>query len=229
MKTKIFYVEDDENLSFVTLDNLQLEGYEVDHFNNGLTALNAFPAKNYDLCLVDIMLPGLDGLSLVKSIRESNKEIPILFISAKSLTEDKISGLSIGGDDYITKPYSVQELILKIKIFIKRKAVSDSNEKIIYQIGRVSFNSEKDTLTLNNQVFNLTSKESALLKFFCKHPGEILNRDKIMTEIWGKDDYFTGRSMDVFITKIRKHLKIEPAISIDTIHGYGYRFSVNKN
>ncbi len=228
MKTRIFYVEDDDNLSFVTKDVLAVEGYIVDHFSNGKKALNAFPLQNYDICLIDIMLPALDGMAIVSEIRKTNKNIPILFLTAKSMPEDRISGLMIGADDYVTKPYSIQELLLKIKIFLRRKTVVESNDKIEYTLGNIKFHSEKDTLILDSKVNYLTSKESALLKLFCKHPGEILLRDFILNEIWGKDDYFTGRSMDVFITKLRKHLKIDPQITIDTIHGYGYRLTLNK-
>lgn len=222
---KILYVEDDLNLGFVTKDNLNLAGYDVTHCDNGLDAAHEIMENEFDLCILDIMLPTIDGFELARRMRAKNIHIPILFLSAKSLPEDKIKGLKIGADDYITKPFSIEELLLKIKIFLKRSLVnSNSKEKEFhFSIGKYTFSYGDLQLKIGNQGTKLTIKEADLLQLFCSRKNEILKREEILNLIWGDDDYFLGRSLDVFISRLRNYLKEDNSIIIENIHGVGFR------
>ncbi|MFC3810774.1 response regulator transcription factor [Lacihabitans lacunae] len=223
---KIFYVEDDPNLGFVTKDNLEEEGYEIHHFSDGKEAWKQFKKEKFDLCLLDVMLPELDGFSLAEKIREQNQQIPIIFLTAKNLQDDKIAGLKIGGDDYITKPFSIEELVLRIKVFLKRNAVSDATTTTdVFSIGEFEFCFSQQTLTIDENTQKLTHREAEVLKFLCERKNQIAKREDILTAIWGRDDYFLGRSMDVFVTRIRKMLTPDPEIKIENIHGVGFKLN----
>jgi DNA-binding response OmpR family regulator len=226
VEAKILYVEDDEVLSFVTKDNLELQGFTVEHFDNGLGALKAFERDDYDLCVLDVMLPEMDGFSLAKEIRAMDSAIPILFLTAKSLKEDKIKGLKLGADDYITKPYSIEELILKIKIFLRRKNVLQNVKTFAYSVGKYDFDAKNLKLKLDSEERNLTHRECELLKLLIENKNDIVERSLILKKIWGEDDYFLGRSLDVFISRLRKYLKEDTNIKIENIHSVGFRLKV---
>lgn len=223
---KILYVEDDPNLGFVTKDNLELEGYEIVHFQDGKEAWRSFSKEKYDLCLLDVMLPELDGFSLAEKIRKQNQQVPIIFLTAKTMQEDRIAGLKIGGDDYVTKPFSIEELSLRIKIFLKRKEVN----KIIggignWKIGSYSFDYQQLALQSSTKTEQLTHREAEVLRFLCERKNQIIKREEILTAIWGRDDYFLGRSLDVFVTRLRKMLAEDPTVKIENVHGIGFRFA----
>ncbi len=222
---KILYVEDDENLGFVTKDNLEEEGFEIAHFTDGKEAFRHFQKERFDLCLLDVNLPELDGFSLAEKIREQNLHIPIIFLTAKNLQEDIIEGLKIGGDDYITKPFSIEELTLRIKVFLKRNAVNkEKSESDEYQIGKYHFSFSQLLLDSEDGEQKLTHREAEVLKYLCDRQNAVIKREDILTKIWGRDDYFLGRSLDVFITRIRKMLKGDESIRIENVHGVGFRF-----
>ena len=226
---KILYVEDDPTLGFVTQDNLKRRGYEVDLCDDGEMGIHEFKNNTYDIVVLDVMLPALDGISLAKQIRNINKEIPIIFLTAKSLLEDKLEGLSSGGDDYITKPFSIEELVLRIEVFLKRSRIySDSNKMTQVVIGSYLFDPEILTLSVKDKEFKLTLREAELLNYFYHHKDKLLSRTEILTNIWGNDDYFNGRSLDVFISRIRKYLKEDPSIKIENRHGIGFIFSIGE-
>lgn len=221
-KATILYVEDDETLSFVTKDNLELNGYNVVHFADGKSALDQFTKYNFDLCILDVMLPEMDGYTLASSIRKSDQETPILFLTAKSLKEDRIHGLKLGADDYITKPFSIEELILKIEIFLKRKFVNQPATNNT-SLGKFTFDHRNLKLTSEDGSSNLTQKEADLLKLLLDNKNNTLTRESILKKLWGENDYFLGRSMDVFISRIRKHLRPDPRLKIENVHGVGFR------
>ena len=223
MKAKLLYVEDDETLSFVTKDNLELNGYTIVHCLNGKDALEKFSQGGFDLCILDVMLPEMDGFSLAEAIRRKNQQIPILFLTAKSLKEDRLHGLRIGGDDYIVKPFSIEELILKIEIFLKRSKVIESPAARIRKIGVYEFDYTNFTLHNSGVVKKLTKREADLLKYLIDNKNKVIERGKILEAIWGENDYFLGRSLDVFISRLRKYLKADEAVKIENIHGVGFR------
>ena len=224
----LLYVEDDTTLSFITKENLERIGYTVHYYSDGLSAFHAYSKQKYDLCLLDIMLPVMDGFTLAKKIRETNKEVPIIFLTAKTLQEDKIEGLLLGADDYIVKPYSIEELRLRINIFLKRSKITGNNftEDNYYELPDTSFNFDKLELTTKKEVFTLTYREAELLRFFCQHKNELLPREHILKELWKENDYFLGRSLDVFISRLRKILKDNKSVKIKNVHGVGFIFSV---
>ena len=226
MKANIFYVEDDETLGYVTKDNLELSDYKVYHFLDGKEALENFDAEKFDLCLLDVMLPGMDGFELAKHIRKQSLQIPILFLTAKSMKEDRIEGLLLGGDDYITKPFSIEELILKIEVFLKRRDIVNSEKSNQFEFGKYTLDYKNLRLTKDDDVQKLTLKEAELLKFLITHKNKVVKRSDILIAVWGKDDYFLGRSLDVFISRLRKYLKEDEKISINNRHGIGFVFSV---
>ncbi|MFQ3269271.1 MAG: DNA-binding response OmpR family regulator [Flavobacteriales bacterium] len=222
---KILYVEDDLSLSFVTHDQLEKRGYEVVSCENGLDALTLFKKEIFDLCIFDVMLPKMDGFELAKNIRETNKQIPILFLTARSMQEDKLEGLTIGGDDYITKPFNIEELCLKIEVFLKRKLVNKPIEEF-YQIGLFSLDVKEQKLKLGTEEKKLTLKETKLLSLLAQKVNTITKRENILVNLWGKDDYFLGRSLDVFISRLRKYLIEDPTIQIENIRGVGFKLVV---
>lgn len=229
-KAKILYVEDDKTLGFLTKDNLQINGYEVYHCEDGKSGLECFEKHHFDICLLDVMLPEMDGFTLAEKIRRLNLEVPIIFLTAKSLEEDKIKGLTIGGDDYITKPYSIEELILKINIFLKRKYIPQKETNLKIEI--LDFVLDMKNLQLFHKdelVKKMTQKEANLLELLIEHKNQTLKRSTILKKLWGTDDYFLGRSMDVFISRLRKPLKANPNITIENVHGVGFRLIVNES
>ena len=223
---KILYVEDDPNLGFVTKDNLELAGYEIVHFQDGKEAWKSFSKEKYDLCLLDVMLPEMDGFSLAERIRKQNNQVPIIFLTAKSLQEDKIAGLKIGGDDYVTKPFSIEELALRIKVFLKRKDVQNNKSSLgeNFKIGSYLFDYQELTLKNSTKTEQLTNREADVLNFLCERPQQVIKREDILKAIWGRDDYFLGRSLDVFITRLRKMLSEDASVKIENVHGVGFRF-----
>lgn len=226
-KAHILYVEDDESLSYLTKDNLEMEGYEVTHCVNGMEAIATFEKGTFDIAILDVMLPKMDGFTLARAIREKNKDIPILFLSAKSLKEDKLEGLQLGGDDYITKPFSIEELILKIDIFLRRNKVTQSGESVSYKIGEYTFEKQNYRLVHDpsGKEFKLTQREADLLEEFARRQNKIVNRSDILIKLWGEDDYFKSRSLDVFISRIRKYLSEDPTLELENIHGVGFRLN----
>ena len=224
MKAHLLYVEDDESLSFVTRDNLLLQGYEITHFTNGKEALDSFQQAVYDLCILDVMLPEMDGFTLAQEIRAFNPNVPIIFLTAKSLKEDKLHGLKIGGDDYITKPFSIEELILKIEVFLRRRNINQPASPTQYRVGKYEFDYQNLQLNLGPETRSLTQKEADLLRFFLDHPNQVVKRSAILEQLWGEDDYFLGRSLDVFISRLRKYLGQDESLKIENIHGVGFKF-----
>jgi DNA-binding response OmpR family regulator len=230
MTNRILYAEDDKILAYVTKDNLELEGYEIVHCTEGLEALEVFKKQNFDLCILDVMMPEMDGFTLGSHIRQINEQIPIIFLTAKSLKEDKIKGLKLGGDDYITKPFSIEELILKIEVFLKRKEISagKKSDNQNFQLGKYRFDRENLTLQTGEENRQLTQKEADLLHFLAMHKNDVLKRGEILKKIWGQDDYFLGRSLDVFISRLRKYMKDDPSIQIKNIHGVGFKLIIRE-
>ena len=228
-KARILYVEDDITLSFLTRDNLERAGYSIDSCDDGIAAYEKINQGNYDLYILDVMLPKIDGYTLARKIREKNEAVPILFLSAKSTLDDKLYGLQLGADDYITKPFSIEELILKIEVFLKRSHIdsSRSQQEMVFRIGSFTFSQSGQQLTNELVSYPLTHREAELLAFFCNNPGKILKRDDILNQVWGNDHFFSSRSLDVFISRLRKLLQLDPAVKIENIHNIGYRLVVN--
>jgi DNA-binding response OmpR family regulator len=227
MKKRLLYVEDDNTLAFLTADNLE-QYYEVIHFTNGREAFDAFKEQEFDLCVLDVMLPEMDGFELAAAIRERNVEIPIIFLSAKTLKEDRIKGLKLGADDYLVKPYSIEELILKIEVFLQRSQKQPNVKDTTCTIGTFTFDPDNYALIKNGDTTQLTERESALLKLFIDNKNSILKREKILTALWGTDDYFMGRSMDVFISRLRKIFKDDENIRIENIPRIGFKLVVKE-
>lgn len=222
---KILYVEDNLSLRFVTSDQLTKRGYQVVSCKDGKEALSTFNEQVFDLCVLDIMLPQIDGFELAKKIRKENEHIPIIFLSARSMQEDKIEGLKIGGDDYLTKPFDIDELCLKIEVFLKRKEIN-SGQNNIYKIGDFQLNVTEQTLSILGIEKTLTLKETELLSLLAQKQNTIVKREYILVNLWGRNDYFLGRSLDVFISKLRKKLTHDQNISIENIRGVGFRLNV---
>ncbi|BFM41898.1 response regulator transcription factor [Flavobacterium sp. CFS9] len=223
---KILYTEDDETLAFLTKDNLEQNNYDVNHCRDGQMGLESFKKENFDICILDIMMPKMDGFELAAQIRKCNSDIPIIFLSAKTLKEDRIKGLRLGADDYLVKPFSIEELLLKIEIFLKRSQKNILIEKPVYEIGKYQFDTNNFVLFNENEKISLTQREAELLKLFLDNKNSVLKREQILTSLWGTDDYFMGRSLDVFISRLRKILSNEKGISIENLHGIGFRFTM---
>ncbi|MFW5822340.1 MAG: response regulator transcription factor, partial [Tangfeifania sp.] len=228
---KLLLVEDDAALRFIVKDNLEQNGYVADVAENGEIALELFNKNGYHLIILDVMLPKIDGFKVAETIRKTDQDVPIIFLTARSMTEDKITGLTIGGDDYIPKPFSMEELLLKIKVFLKRSNNLTEKKPAPLQpqkIGRYIFLPEEHTLTIDGNTRKLTLKEVELIRFFAENPNKVLSRNEILEKVWGSNDYFLGRSLDVFISRLRKYFKADPNIQIINLHGIGFRFSVKK-
>jgi DNA-binding response OmpR family regulator len=226
VKSKVLLAEDDLSLGYVIKDNLVDAGYDVVLCPDGQVAIDKFDKNEFDICLLDIMMPNKDGFAVAKKIRQQSDLVPILFLTAKSLEEDRIKGFETGADDYITKPFSMQELLMRMEVFLRRTKKMHSEKTVSFTIGNIIFSYTDLQLTINKEIFNLTQKEADLLKFLCEHSNRILKREEVLLHVWGKDDYFLGRSMDVFITKLRKYFKADPNVNLETIHGVGFRFNV---
>ena len=222
-KLRILLCEDDENLGMLLREYLQAKDYDADLCSDGEAGYKAFLKGKYDLCVLDVMMPVKDGFTLAQEIRAANAEVPIIFLTAKALKEDILEGFKIGADDYITKPFSMEELVFRIEAVLRRVCGKKSKDNTLYKIGGFVFDTQKQLLTIDGQQTKLTTKESELLALLCAHANEILQRDFALKTIWIDDNYFNARSMDVYITKLRKHLKADPTIEIINIHGKGYK------
>ncbi len=224
-KGRILFAEDDDHLRELVKDALEEEDYEVTDCMNGQEAINLFDKNKFDICLLDIMMPVKDGFMVAKKIRQQSDVIPILFISTKALIEDKVEGYQRGADDYIVKPFNMKELLLKLDVFLRRTKKMFSETKQEFNFGKIHFSYTDLRLSNDDGIFDLKQKEADLLKFLCEHPNRILKREEILIAVWGKNDYFLGRSMDVFMSKVRKYLRTDPHVVLETIHGTGYRFT----
>jgi len=225
-KGRILLAEDDDHLRELVKDALEDEDYLVTGCANGQEAIDIFDKNKFDICLLDIMMPVKDGFTVAKKIRQQSDVIPILFISTKTLIEDKIEGYQKGADDYIVKPFNMKELLLKLDVFLRRTKKMFSETKQEFNIGKIHFSYTDLRLSNEDGIFGMKQKEADLLKFLCEHPNRILKREEILVAVWGKNDYFLGRSMDVFMSKLRKYLRADPDVLLETIHGMGYRFTV---
>jgi len=226
-RLKILLAEDDLNLGMLLVDYLETEGFEVKLCKDGELALKAFQTNGYDLCLFDVMMPKLDGFSLAKIVRTKDKKIPLIFITARSLKEDKLKGYDLDADDYITKPFDEEELLWKIKAVIRRIPETKNEIKTeSISLGNYTFDFSNQSLILNGKIKRITEKESDILNYLSEHRNKVIKRDEMLKVLWGESDYFFGRSLDVFITKIRKYLKEDPALSIENVFGVGFIFNV---
>lgn len=228
MKPKILLVEDDTSLGFIISDQLKANGYEVTLCSDGLEGFKRFNEDTYHMCILDVMMPKKDGFTLAKDIRKMDKNIPILFLTAKSMTEDKVQGFNAGGDDYLTKPFSTDELAVRVKALLRRVNIGEEDEASgEEQIGNYIF--DKTNFILKTEGFEkkLTKKEAQILKMLCKFKNQVLPREIVLNGVWGQDDYFVGRSLDVFITKLRKYLSQDENVGIENIHGIGFKLVVN--
>jgi len=228
-KTRIMLVEDDENMGFLLRENLRSNGFDAQLFKDGESAEDAFTeSDSFDLCVLDVMLPKKDGFNLAKSIRKINPGVPIIFLTAKSLEQDRVMGFELGADDYMTKPFSAQELILRIKAILKR--INPNALKIEqttqYKVGKYDFDYLSRLLSLDGENKKVSAKEADLLKIFCENQNQLLNRNVILKTVWGDDDYFTSKSMDVYLTRLRKLLKEDPRIELQNVHGVGYKMVI---
>ena len=227
MEINILLAEDDFSLGFVIVDQLKQDGYRVTLATDGSDALKRFNEKQFHLCIFDVMMPKKDGFTLASDIRKINSEIPILFLTAKTMTEDKVQGFKSGGDDYLTKHFSVEELQLRIKALLRRVNIKvDKPEYKIISMGHFQFDTENLCLTIQNSKKSLTKKEAQILKLLFKFNGQVLPREVILNAVWGQNDYFVGRSLDVFITKLRKYLKDDNRIVLSNIHGVGFKLEI---
>ena len=220
---RILYVEDDETLNFITKDHLELKGYDVTQCADGKTALELFKQNEFDLCILDVMMPEMDGFALAQEIRKRDQEIPIVFLTAKSMKEDRIEGLKLGADDYITKPFSMEELLLRVEVFLRRRRITGPVNDEQYSIGSLKFDYPNLALTNGDTTVTMTQREADLLRYLAKTPNQVLKRSDILLAVWGEDDYFLGRSLDVFISRLRKLLKADESLKIENIHGVGFR------
>ena len=222
-KQRILLCEDDENLGMLLREYLQAKGYHAELCPDGEVGYRTFLKGKFDICVLDVMMPVKDGFTLAQEIRAANAEVPIIFLTAKALKEDILEGFKIGADEYITKPFSMEELVFRIEAVLRRVCGKKSKDNTLYKIGGFVFDTQKQLLTIDGQQTKLTTKESELLALLCAHANEILQRDFALKTIWIDDNYFNARSMDVYITKLRKHLKADPTIEIINIHGKGYK------
>jgi DNA-binding response OmpR family regulator len=226
--TKVLLAEDDLQMGFIIKDNLEEEGFEVINCPDGETAWEQFQRRMPDICVLDINMPGRDGYSLAKKIRQRNDVVPILFLTAKSMEEDRLRGFETGADDFITKPFSMKELLHRMRVFLRRNRLLMPASSPEYTIGSFRFFPAENRLLKNEAEILLTQKESELLHFFFVHANRVVRREDILNHVWGKNDYFLGRSMDVYIAKLRKLLKEEKPVKIETIPQVGYRMIINQ-
>jgi DNA-binding response OmpR family regulator len=222
---KVLLAEDDKNLGAVLKAYLEAKGYKTTLCINGKEAFDIFNKKKVDFCIVDVMMPVKDGFTLAQEIRKLDKHIPILFLTAKSLQEDKIRGFEIGGDDYLTKPFSMEELLARMKAILRRvnEGTDPETKTTIYKLGKLTFDYNRQSLVSSSSENKLTSKEAELLRLLCEHANDVLDRSVALNRIWQDDSYFNARSMDVYITKLRKYLKEDPAVELLNVHGIGFK------
>ena len=222
-RLKILLCEDDENLGMLLREYLQAKGFVAELCADGEAGFKAFLKTKFDICVLDVMMPKKDGFTLAQEIRSANTDVPIIFLTAKTLKEDILEGFKLGADDYITKPFSMEELVFRIEAILRRTKGKKSRESTVYHLGEFTFDTQKQLLQIGEKQTKLTTKENELLALLCSHSNEILQRDFALKTIWIDDNYFNARSMDVYITKLRKHLKDDPQIEIINIHGKGYK------
>lgn len=224
-KIKVLLAEDDKNLGTILKSYLEAKGYPATLCVNGQEAFLEFNKNEYDFCILDVMMPVKDGFTLAKEIRSIDKKVPILFLTAKSMQEDKLKGFEIGADDYLSKPFNMEELLARMEAILRRSAGDEKKgpENDIYKLGNMEFNVVRQTLSMDKTEVKLTSKESALLKLLCQHLNEVVDRSLALNKIWLDDSYFNARSMDVYITKLRKYLKMDPSVELINVHGIGFK------
>jgi DNA-binding response OmpR family regulator len=220
---KVLLAEDDKNLGAVLKAYLEAKGYQTTLCINGKEAFDIYNKKKFDFCILDVMMPVKDGFTLAQEIRKLDKKIPILFLTAKSLQEDKLRGFDIGGDDYLTKPFSMEELLMRMKAILRRISEGVDIRPAVYKLGRLSFDYTRQVLTSPSGENKLTSKEAELLRLLCENANDVLDRSVALNRIWQDDSYFNARSMDVYITKLRKYLKEEPSVELLNVHGIGFK------
>ena len=225
-KQRIVLCEDEESLGMLLREYLQAKGFDAELYLDGEAGYRAFMKGHFDMCLLDVMMPKMDGISLAKEIRLVNQEIPIIFLTAKNLKDDILDGFKAGADDYLTKPFSMDELVYRMEAILRR--VKGKNQKVqtVYQLGKYTFDVQRQLLVYGEETTKLTTKECELLALLCAHSNQVLERELALKTIWIDDNYFNARSMDVYITKLRKHLKSEPSIEINNVHGKGYKLIV---
>lgn len=223
---RILLVEDDNNLGFVIEDNLTEKNFEVKRATNGESAYEVLLANDFDLCVLDVMLPKVDGFTLAKRIRQHKPSLPIFFLTAKNSQADKLKGLKLGAEDYITKPFDMEELVLRINNLLHTiDRVKHPDTSHVFKLGKLTFDSNEKFLQTPSGKVSLTKKQAELLKLFCIEKGNVVTRDQALRVVWGKNDYFLGRSMDVFIAKLRKFLSEDPNVQLETIHGTGFKLT----
>jgi DNA-binding response OmpR family regulator len=223
-KVKVLLAEDDKNLGTILKSYLEAKGYPATLCVNGQEAFVEFNRNEYDFCIVDVMMPVKDGFTLAKDIRNIDKTVPILFLTAKSMQEDKLKGFEIGADDYLTKPFSMEELLARMEAILRRSIKEDDEpEGDTYELGKMEFNFVRQTLSMGKEEVKLTSKEAALLKLLCQKLNDVVDRSLALNKIWLDDSYFNARSMDVYITKLRKYLKMDPTVELLNVHGVGFK------
>ncbi len=227
-KAHILLAEDDDNLGMLLQEYLNAKGFKTELFPNGEAALKAFKNSSYDLCVLDVMMPLMDGFTLAKEIRIINDKVPIIFLTAKSLKNDVVEGFKIGADDYITKPFSMEELLFRVEAILRRTKGLSIQDKTSYSIGKYQFNAETQELILNENVIKLTTKESELLQLLCQNLNGVLDRNYALKKIWLDESYFNARSMDVYITRLRKHLSEDPRIEIMNVHSKGFKLIIHE-
>ena len=228
-KLHILLCEDEESLGMLVREYLQAKGYDAELHLDGEAGYKAFVKGEYDMCLLDVMMPKMDGFTLARELRMINSEVPIMFLTAKNLKDDILEGFKLGADDYLTKPFSMDELVYRMEAILRRVKARNKQMAVRYQLGRFVFDTQRQLLTIGDKSTKLTTKESELLTMLCTHMNDVLERDLALKTIWIDDNYFNARSMDVYITKLRKHLKDDPNVEINNVHGKGYRLVVPYN
>jgi DNA-binding response OmpR family regulator len=223
-KPNILLMEDDCNLGYILKEALEIKGFAVTHSKNGEEGLTHFRSANFHACILDVMMPQKDGFTVAKEIRKSDHFTPIIFLTARTMQNDKLKGFKLGADDYITKPFSSEELVLRLKAILKRTSSAfDEDGSMVFQLGAFTFYSHERKLQFKDKTFRLSTKESDLLKLLCENKNKIVRRETALKSIWGNDDYFTGRSMDVYIAKLRKLLREDDTVELQNIHGTGFK------
>jgi two-component system OmpR family response regulator len=222
--SRILLLEDDPNLGFVIRDHLEAHGFAVTLKTNGVDGLSETAKSSFDLLLVDVMMPRKDGFTFTREFRARDTDTPIIFLTAKALKEDRVEGFKIGGDDYVTKPFSIDELLLRIKAVLRRtKGTAAGSGGDVFRIGGISFDSRRQLLTAGKVQQNLTTRENQLLALLAGRPNQVVERSEILTSVWGEDNIYNGRSLDVFVSRLRKYLAVDPTVEIKSVHGKGYR------
>jgi two-component system response regulator VicR len=225
MKTKVLFVEDEQSLGLIVKESLESRGFDVRYCQDGKTGMQVFQEYHPDICLLDIMMPVKDGFTMAQEIRKVDSQVPIIFLTARSQTPDVVKGFEVGANDYIKKPFSMEELIVRIKARLSDPAetLKSEDDTMVYQVGEYKFDHMKQTLEFRNQVTKLTHREAEILRLLCLNRSQVVERSFVLKKVWGDDNFFNARSMDVFITKLRKHLQYDPSIEILNVRGIGYK------